>query len=289
MVTPAAMRRIVLGTVQLGLPYGRRAAEAALPLATAHAILDEAWALGIRCFDTAEAYGEASRRLASWIRSRGVAAEAEVVTKVLPSEPLELIGRALEPYAALENRTVLSHGLLLADRWSAFRAAAQAEGANAGQSVYSASEVDAAVSLPGVARVQAPGNPFDHAALEARGAAPVALDIRSVYLQGVLLESPDSAERRAPGTGMLARAVGDAARAAGEDPAVLLVAAMLVAVRPQDRLVLGVDSPEQLRTLERALTLPQPERERFAQELRRRRPTQIPAAALDPRAWASAT
>ena len=57
--------RIVLGTAQIGLPYGRRKSAGVIPREHAVALLDAAWSAGIRSFDTAEAYGESAARLAS--------------------------------------------------------------------------------------------------------------------------------------------------------------------------------------------------------------------------------
>ena len=45
----------------------------------AHAVLDAAWAGGVRYFDAARSYGAAERFLASWLASRGIAPEAVVV------------------------------------------------------------------------------------------------------------------------------------------------------------------------------------------------------------------
>ena len=283
--TTDQMRRIVLGTVQLGLPYGRRAAEATLPLSSVYEILDQAWSLGIRSFDTALAYGESSHRLAAWIESRGFQEDLDVVTKVVPSASLQQVKAAVYLFRDVAHRTVLSHGFTPAAQWSTFRAAVEAEGAVAGQSVYTTGEVAAAAGLPGVLRVQAPGNLFDRAALAARGNTAVALDLRSVYLQGILLETPEQAERRAQGAGVLAKAVGEAAHLVGNHPAVLLVAVMLAALHPRDRLVIGVDAPEQLSTLKRAMVLPLSERERFEQEVQQRSPKNIPASVMDPRTW----
>jgi hypothetical protein len=282
--TAQRMRRVVLGTVQLGLPYGRRANEVVLPVAEAWAILDRAWELGVRAFDTAEAYGESAERLAAWIASRGVHDEVEVITKVRASDPPERVGAALGRYQGVASRTVLSHGAAQASRWSTFITAAQEAGALAGQSVYTRDEVAAAVLLQGVARVQAPGNIFDRAALDARGDAPVALDVRSVYLPGVLLVTPERAECRAVGAGALAAAVSAGARAVGNAPSVMLVAAALAALRDEDRVVLGVDAPEQLGTLEQAIMTQPQQIERFEQEVRQRCP-EPPPAVLDPRTW----
>src|SRR5947207_2010525 len=45
----------------------------------AHAVLDEAYRLGVRYFDAARSYGDAERFLASWLASRGVAPGAVTV------------------------------------------------------------------------------------------------------------------------------------------------------------------------------------------------------------------
>ena len=40
--------------------------------ANAHAVLDAAWAAGIRYFDAARSYGRAEEFLAGWLRARGI-------------------------------------------------------------------------------------------------------------------------------------------------------------------------------------------------------------------------
>jgi aryl-alcohol dehydrogenase-like predicted oxidoreductase len=47
--------------------------------AHAHAVLDAAWAAGIRYFDAARSYGRAEEFLGSWLRARGIAPEAVTV------------------------------------------------------------------------------------------------------------------------------------------------------------------------------------------------------------------
>ena len=47
--------------------------------ARAHRVLDAAWTRGVRYFDAARSYGRAEEFLASWLRSRGIAAEAATV------------------------------------------------------------------------------------------------------------------------------------------------------------------------------------------------------------------
>src|SRR4051794_39991968 len=47
--------------------------------ARAHAVLDSAWAAGVRYFDAARSYGQAERFLAEWLAARGIPPEAVVV------------------------------------------------------------------------------------------------------------------------------------------------------------------------------------------------------------------
>lgn len=282
------MERIVLGTVQLGLPYGRRAGAGTMPEDAARAILDGAWSLGIRAFDTAEAYGESAARLERWLRERGVAAEAHVVTKVGPGEGRGIGGRverALARFPDAASRTLLTHGRTEGREWEEALGAARACDSAAGQSVYGREEVEAAVASAGVERVQAPGNLFDLGALAARAGAPVALDLRSVYLQGLLAEPPGAAEARVPGAGPLAEAVGAAAARVGEEPSTLLCAVVLAACRPGDRLVIGVDAPEQLAPVARAAAVDADRVARFARAARDAAPHPLDPRVLDPRRW----
>ena len=247
--------RIALGTVQLGLPYGRRAARGPMSPARARDVLDAAWALGVRHFDTAEAYGDAAERLAAWLAGSRRLAEAHVVTKVpLDAGPAD-VEHAVRRFPGVASLTLLTHGSAPRSTWLRLRAEANARGAEAGESVYGPDEVARAVARPGIARVQAPGSAIDERALTARGAARVPLDLRSVYLQGVLLDGPEAAEARLPGAGRVAAAVRAAATEEGEPAAALLAAAALRMGRPGDRIVVGVDHPRELKPLARAVVL----------------------------------
>jgi aryl-alcohol dehydrogenase-like predicted oxidoreductase len=283
------MRRFVLGTVQLGLPYGRRAGGGLLTDAEAHRILDGAWDAGIRAFDTAESYGISAQRLAAWLAVRGHGTEAEVVTKIPVGDGMLIRGlKAVERFAGVKSRTLLSHAQALGPAWQALREVSDRTGTPVGQSVYGSDEVTAALACEGMARIQAPGNLFDGGALAARAGSGVPLDLRSVYLQGTLVEPPDSAERRAPGTGALARAVQTAARALGITPSAALIAAMLRQLGPGDRLVIGVDDPAQLTEIRSGAAMAAATASGFIERARALAPGTAPAATLDPRAWATA-
>ena len=61
--------KLILGTVQLGMPYGAgRWANELMPEATAFSILDAAWDSGITTLDTSSHYGVAEERIAKFMR-----------------------------------------------------------------------------------------------------------------------------------------------------------------------------------------------------------------------------
>lgn len=77
---PAGM---VLGTVQLGLAYGRANAVGLPPEHAAHTIVRRAIDHGVEDIDTARAYGQSEARLGR-ILSRGLASQARILTKLDP-------------------------------------------------------------------------------------------------------------------------------------------------------------------------------------------------------------
>ena len=283
------MDRVVLGTVQIGLPYGRRREADLISRDDAFALLDSAWDAGIRAFDTAEAYGESPSRLASWLERRGAAvrSKAHIVTKVSPADPANLrvaALAALSRFPDVASLTVLTHGPASPLQWQIVAGVAEQVGAAPGQSVYDPDEVRAAVVAPGLVRLQAPANVFDERALRARGAAPVSLDVRSVFLQGLLLDEPSVAEARVAGGGEIAIAVRRAAAAADAAPAPLLLATMLEETRPTDRLVIGIDAAENLDAIVQAFDLSRAQIARFREGCRASQGVFGPRV-LDPRQW----
>ncbi|MDP9178818.1 MAG: aldo/keto reductase [Gemmatimonadota bacterium] len=262
--------------------------------ASAFRILDAAWSLGIRAFDTAEAYGSSASRLRAWSDARGNAESLEVVTKCSidsPDEPLQALekraDRALSRFKGLGRLALLTHGSVGGDRWPSIVAASAAHNAVAGQSVYSADEVSAACALPGTRRLQVPGNVLDQRAIRARGSSAVLLDVRSIYLQGLLLDDPKLADARVPGSAGVAAAVQAAAAALDTGLAPLLIASMLRVISSGDRLVIGVDNVSELDVLPAAFEIPDDTVEEFHKSIRRITDDLALSNLLDPRTWPS--
>lgn len=279
--------RIVLGTVQLGLAYGRHASAGVPDQDHCFRVLDAAWSCGIRSFDTAEAYGEAAVRLSEWIASRGVAVSCHVVTKVSPScaGDSDSVECAVGKFPRIASCTVMTHGAVDAAAFDSFRESAERTGALPGASVYGASEV-VLMAECGARRIQAPINAFDTRQRDAAHRCGVPIDGRSVFLQGVLLEHPERAEARAPGTGRMVRAVDRASSVAGIPPAVALLGWVVHGLGPQDRVVVGVDRPEELDAIVSAASLDTSTMRGFMDALAADASSwNVNEGALDPRTW----
>jgi aryl-alcohol dehydrogenase-like predicted oxidoreductase len=259
---------------------------------SAFRILDAAWAHGVRAFDTAEAYGEAASRLKAWIDARRYAESVEVVTKCradFSGEPMSALEGSAEAAVArfegIGRIVLLTHGPVDADHWPVVVAVATRRRAKPGQSVYTPAEVKAACALPGIERLQAPGNVLDQRAILARGTASVSLDVRSVYLQGVLLDDPDTADLRAPGAGGISAALRTAASALDSSLAALLVACVLRMIGPGDRVVIGIDDASELEAVREASEIPNDTVGQFQKTVSYLAADPATARILDPRQW----
>lgn len=279
--------RIVLGTVQLGLEYGMRTGAGRMTEAEADAILDAAWELGIRAYDTAEAYGLSSPRLARWVGSRTHTDEVQIVTKVSRTDPVaRAVANAVDVFTGGCQLAVLTHGWMGSNSWPDFREACVRSGGLPGASVYTADEAGLASRLPGLMRLQIPGNVFDRRCLNAIPEEGPPVDVRSVFLQGILTADADAAERRVKGAGELNRIVHEAADMVGHDAPALLLAVMIADLRPCDRVVLGVDLPDQLRVVGDAFRLPAADVTSFRDTLLDNAAASgIAERILDPRHW----
>ncbi|MGI8509603.1 MAG: aldo/keto reductase [Gemmatimonadaceae bacterium] len=279
--------RVVLGTVQLGIPYGRTSQSGLMPETVAFELLDAAWELGLRCFDTAEAYGSSAARLAAWLDRSGHRASACLITKIGVASPVADIApaaaRALTRFEGARELTLLSHGPVTGDIWSRLRDAAAEADACAGQSVYEPQEVAAAWACVGTAVVQVPANVFDSRAMIPPPGDRGAMHYRSIFLQGILLDRPSVAEERVSGGGRLAEAVQSASAEAGVPAPSLLVAAVLRAAREADKVVIGADSAEELQAISLALSASADAVDQFMRRIAEQ-PTPQPAV-LDPRRW----
>lgn len=287
---------LTLGTAQLGMPYGIANAATMPTAAEAGAVFDAAWAGGVRCVDTARAYGEAETRLGEWLRGR--APRPLVITKFPPLD-------AASPEAAVAaldahlRASLAALGLESVDGWLAHRAADLSmpevcerlralvdEGRIGafGASAYGPDEVRAALGIRGLSLLQAPVSVFDRrlaqtGLLGACADAGIVVFARSAFLQGAVFLDPAALPAHlAPLEGPLERLREIAAEARSSSAALALGYAR--AVQGVASVVVGALTPAQLRA---DLTFA-PLDPGLAAELARVADG-LPEAVVDPRNW----
>jgi aryl-alcohol dehydrogenase-like predicted oxidoreductase len=204
-----------LGTAQLGMPYGIANTTGRPDIEAAKQIVTECWDLGIRYFDTAQAYGDSELVLGRALSDLGVAEEARVVSKLpamLQTESVEAILTSLRLSLARLGLQrlwgVLLHREEQLDHWNgnvgkAFDIARR-DGlvTHVGVSVYSPERALQALQIPDLDVLQVPANLFDRRMRQAQifakaSAKGVTVFIRSIYLQGLALFNSQQAKETA--------------------------------------------------------------------------------------------
>jgi aryl-alcohol dehydrogenase-like predicted oxidoreductase len=254
--------RLMLGTVQFGLPYGVANRTGQPAYADVVAILAAALEGGVTCFDTAHDYGTSEEVLGRALAELGVADAVTVVTKVRPLAA----GDAADPAAAIaasldESRRrlrldclplVLFHREADAAHLDALvalrdRGWLRQAGVSCDNRPGPAAELAA---REGVAALQLPANILDlrhwragsFAAAAERG---VAVFVRSVYLQGLLL-MPEAEIPAALTPAVPVRRRLEAIAAEAGLPLAELAVRFMLGLEGVTSLVMGVDTVKQL-------------------------------------------
>lgn len=201
-------KKLVLGTVQLGMKYGMNNNSGQPTRKESFSILDKALASGIDTFDTAWAYGEAEDVLGEWIKKRSLAGKIHVISKMKPhalndypdgTKSSDIVQMELKKSLKRLNVDYLDGYLLHSPHYvymthvmDGLRKVKEAGLVkNIGVSVYNEPEALQVVEL-GVDYVQVPYNIFDQR-LDATNffkiakKNKVAVFARSPFLQGLLL------------------------------------------------------------------------------------------------------
>ena len=206
-----SLSRLMLGTVQFGLPYGVANRTGQPEYGDVLAIVAAAVEGGVNCFDTAAAYGTSEEVLGRALHELRVADRVVVVTKVRPLAAAELADDALASQA-IEQSVADSRRRLRLDCLPVVLFHREADAAHRsvlerlqakGWLRYAGVSCDnrpgpAAefVAAGNVSALQLPGNVLDRRHLRSgvfRDAASrgVAVFLRSVYLQGLLVMPED--------------------------------------------------------------------------------------------------
>jgi aryl-alcohol dehydrogenase-like predicted oxidoreductase len=277
---------LVMGTVQIGLPYGRKAESVLCSVSEAERILEAGWSHGIRTFDTACGYGESVCRLSNWLQKQKRISECQIVTKIPAKDcsSLAAVSSSIKPFAGAVSISVLTHGFVPEGSWKQFAAICTELEISPGQSVYSAEEVRRCAGM-GVTKVQAPGNVLDFQQMRVATECGISLDIRSVFLQGNLLATPPEAEKRVPGLKGICECIGQVAEFHGVSKVSLLINAVLANVSPAMRLVIGADNPLEISEWVSALDEDKKHGRDLAQQIREKFGRFISQSMIDPRLW----
>lgn len=207
-------QQLALGTAQFGLDYGITNTRGRVPADDAAALLRQAWAGGMRIVDTAQAYGNSEEVLGTAMRDAW-----RVVTKTLPlrlesvdaaavarvdeafAQSLEQLGR-VDTLLVHHARDVLVPG---GERLFSWLQAQKQRGrvSRIGVSVYDGAEVAALLDRYSLDVVQLPASIADQRLLEDGSVARlhgagVEVHVRSLFLQGLLLASPQFLAQRFP-------------------------------------------------------------------------------------------
>lgn len=206
--------KLVIGTVQFGIPYGISNILGQTQVEEAEKILAYAYEQGVRMMDTAASYGDAEKIIGDVICSGAVGNDWQIVTKT-PHFKTDSIGQ--EQIDELEDRFNTScetlrcgnlYGLMIHACEDLFlpggeklfagmqRLKEQGLVKKVGVSLYNSDQIDRLLNNYSVDLVQLPINILDQRLLEngrlsmlkERG---VEIHARSIFLQGLLLMDPE--------------------------------------------------------------------------------------------------
>ena len=201
--------RLVLGTAQLGMTYGIANKSGRPDSDLARKIVETAWENGIREYDTAQDYGDSERVLGFAARSLGITSEVKVISKLqahidhLDEAALKLsVNESLKRLNVPKLFGLMLHREEYIQLWEKGlgdilqELVAKGLTEHVGASVYSPVTARIALEMEGISMVMIPGNLLDRRFENARIFDLAAhknkkLYVRSVFLQGLLLVTPD--------------------------------------------------------------------------------------------------
>ena len=202
--------RLTLGTAQLGMNYGIANTQGQATKRQAFDIIMTAWEQGVNCFDTAQGYGNSEVILGEALRYYGIASGAKIISKLSPELAptnsqaiMQSIETSLEALGVEQLWCMMLHRSDWIDKWHDGLGQILGEAKRSGTvrylgaSVYSPEDAKRALENPDIQVVQVPCNAWDQRMLR-KGIFELAEEndklcfVRSIYLQGLLLLSPET-------------------------------------------------------------------------------------------------
>lgn len=206
--------RFVLGTAQLGMDYGIANVRGQPSEKLACEIVKTALGHGVNCFDTAQAYGNSEVVLGRALKYCGADPDIKIVSKLSPalqptdSEAVEQsIATSCQNLGVDQLWCLMLHRAEWLDRWDeGLRRALMGVKKRSsvkylGVSVYSLYDARRALEHPDIQVIEVPCNLWDQRMLR-EGIFELAKKkgklcfVRSIYLQGLLLLSPQKAAEK---------------------------------------------------------------------------------------------
>lgn len=208
------VQRLVLGTAQIGMPYGIANRNGKPDGLTAQKILKTAWEAGITEFDTAQGYGNSEGIIGQFIQRYRIQDRVKIISKVHPQINLfkkeqleESIIKSLEVLGIQQLYGLLLHREDLLDQWekglSESLQMVQEKGyvKHVGISCYSPEKGLQALTKNEVKIIQVPVNLLDHRFLVSpfcNQAVKLKIKVyaRSIFLQGLFFLTSDDIKSR---------------------------------------------------------------------------------------------
>lgn len=255
--------RLVLGTAQLGMPYGIANRTGQPSIETAREIVLTAWNNDICEFDTAGAYGQSEKILGEIFKDLTISDQVKITTKPDPELNhldakcmIQALEQSLDRLHVNKLHCIMLHREDLLDLWEkglheileSFVQKGLVD--HIGVSVYSPQRALQAILTKGIQIVQLPTNILDRR-FEKAGIFELSKEhdkeiyIRSIFLQGLLLMKPEELSRNMSD----AKKVLEEIRAIAVEKKVTirhLALGYIKASKPKAKLIIGVEQVSQL-------------------------------------------
>lgn len=255
--------RLVIGTAQLGMPYGIANKTRKPDREMARAIVRTAWDHGISAFDTAQGYGDSEEVLGYALQSLGVSKQAKVITKFHPSLDhtdegvlMRAIDESLEKIGVPILEGVFLHREDFLDLWEKGLGETMKKIKKSGKvrsigiSIYSPKKAQEALATDDIDSIQIPTNILDHRFEQAdvfnvSEEIDKKMYIRSAFLQGLLLMDPDNLPKNVLFAAPTIRRVQEIAHKNSLTVQELALGYLKYSF-PQSSVLIGAETPEQV-------------------------------------------
>jgi aryl-alcohol dehydrogenase-like predicted oxidoreductase len=263
------IKKLTLGTAQLGLDYGIANKSGKPSVDKAYSILDKAIEQGIRSFDTAYAYGSSEKVLGNYfVQNKDILKESVITTKIVlgnsPEQKKEKISDVVSEkiQTSLERLKVdivdnlMLHHVSDLDKYkddivsALLRVKEKGYTKKIGISAYNQDDLEKIMKYDAFECVQIPINIIDmrlikEGMLKKLKSNSVYIYARSVFLQGLFFMNYEKIPKNLGGAGKYLKVLNNLSDKLGMSIAELALA-YVRDIEEVDSLVIGAETPEQI-------------------------------------------